>query len=101
MSIFSTLPRQLTDRARRLGVTLVKCAPDLELEFRTRGYGAALRHPTIHTHLYWRGDLAAGQRAHHVTFLLDALEQQEKTREFLRDPDNVIPSPIRSKAAVA
>lgn len=101
MALFTTLPRHLTDRASRLGVTLVKCASDLEAEFRTRGYGAALRHPTTHTHLYWRGDLTAGQRAHHVTFLLDALEQQEKTREFLRDPDNVIPSPIRSKATLA
>jgi len=95
MAISSTFPRQLTDRASRVGVTLVKCPPKLVREFRTRGYGAELRRPTVHTHLYWRGDLTAGQRAHHVTFLLDLLEQQPKTRELLEDPDIVIPSPIR------
>lgn len=97
MAIFSTLPRQLTDRARRLGVTLVKCAPDLEPEFRTRGYGAALRHPTTHTLLFWRGDLTAGQRAHHVTFLLDLLEREPEAREALQDPYFVLPSPTKPK----
>lgn len=51
----------------------------------------------MHTHQYWRG-LTAGQRAHHVTFLLDLLEQQEKTWELLQDPDVVIPSQITPKA---
>jgi len=99
MTIGSTFPRQLTERASRLGVTLVAAPPELVREFRTQGYGAALRRPTTSTHLYWRGDLTAGQRAHHVTFLLDLLEQQSKTRELLEDPDNVIPSPFTPKAS--
>jgi hypothetical protein len=101
MSIGSTFPRQLTERASLLGVTLVAAPPELVREFRTQGYGAVLRRPTVHTHLYWRGDLTAGQRAHHVTFLLDLLEQQPKTRELLQDPDNVIPSAITPKAATS
>ncbi len=101
MMIGSTLPRQLNARARSLGVTLVKCPADLERESRARGYGAVLHHPKTHTLLHWRGDLTAGQRAHHVTHLLDLLEWEPKARELLLDPDFVLPSPIRLRATAA
>lgn len=93
----SALPRQLNARARSLGVTLVAAPPDLARVMRTQAAGATLRHPTTYTHLYWRGDLTAGQRAHHVTFLLDLLEHEPKTRELLQDPTVVIRSPIKTK----
>lgn len=88
------LPRKLAERASRLGVTLVECAPDLVRDFRTQGYGAMLRRPTRHMHLYWRRDLTAEDRAQHIAYLLDLLEQQAKTGELLQDPDVALPSRI-------